>query len=60
MEVDAVELTTDLTNDIAKHLYESRGYELLGTIKNPLEIDQTKDLSELKNAAKFREEYCET
>jgi hypothetical protein len=39
------------------HLYELRGYELLGTIRNPLEIDQTKDLSELKKAAKFREEY---
>jgi len=56
-EADAVELTTDLRNEVAKKLYESRGYELLGTIVNPLEIDQTKPLEELKKARKFREEY---
>lgn len=57
LKVDAVELTTDLRNDIAKHLYESRGYEELGIIRNPLEVDQTQSLDELKDVEKFRDEY---
>lgn len=55
--VDAVELTTDPRNVIAKRLYESRGYELLGSIFNPLEIDQTKSIEELSQAERVREEY---
>jgi len=54
---DAVELTTDLRNERAKRLYESRGYELLGTIKNPLEVDQTGRVEELKRAREVREEH---
>jgi len=56
-EKDAVELTTDLRNERARSLYESRGYELLGVIRNPLEVDQTKGMGELEGAPRVREEY---
>ena len=54
---DAVELTTDLRNTRARSLYESRGYELLGVIRNPLEVDQTRPARELEQAPRVREEH---
>lgn len=56
-DCNAVELTTDLKNETAKNLYISRGYNKIGIIKNPLEVDQTKSFDELKTASKVREEY---
>ena len=37
----AIELTTVPTNERARHAYESVGYELLGTIRNPVGCDVT-------------------
>jgi len=57
LEVNATELTTHLKNNIVKNICMSKGYELLGTIMNPLEMDQTESIETLQQASKFRAEY---
>lgn len=55
-KVDAIELTTDLDNQIGLNIYNSNGFEYTGIIKNPLEVDVTQALNLRIKSEKFRNE----
>ncbi|OHA09036.1 MAG: hypothetical protein A3A44_00560 [Candidatus Sungbacteria bacterium RIFCSPLOWO2_01_FULL_60_25] len=56
LESDAVELTTALSNDAGWNTYRRAGFQFLGMIQNPLEVDVTAVTAGAAVAAKYREE----
>lgn len=53
---DAVELTTALSNDSGWNLYLHSGFEYIGLIRNPLEVDVVEAAHGHAQATRFREE----
>lgn len=53
---DAIELTTALSNDAGWDTYCRAGFQFLGMIRNPLEVDVTAVAAGMARAAKYREE----
>lgn len=55
LDADAIELTTALTNEAGWNIYQKRGFEYIGIINNPLEVDVTAAAGEAQ-AVKYRQE----
>jgi GNAT superfamily N-acetyltransferase len=53
---DAIELTTAFDNDAGWNIYLKTGFEYVGNIQNPLEVDATEVAEGKATAQKFREE----
>jgi RimJ/RimL family protein N-acetyltransferase len=53
---DAIELTTATTNDAGWHVYRKAGFEYVGDIRNPLEVDVTAAAAGQVVARRFRVE----
>ena len=56
LKADGIELTTALDNESGFRTYLSAGYEYVGDIANPLEVDVTSVLGEQTGAARWRVE----
>ena len=54
LKADGIELTTALDNESGFHTYLNAGYEYVGDIANPLEIDVTAVLGEPASVARWR------
>lgn len=59
---DAIELTTALSNEAGWYTYLRAGFECVGMIRNPLEVDVTEAITGFVSAPKYRQErqmvYC--
>lgn len=55
-KVDAIELTTDLDNQAGLNIYMGNGFEYIGIIKNPLEVNVTQAINLEVKPEKFRNE----
>lgn len=53
---DAVELTTAMSNSAGWNTYVKTGFEYVGSIRNPLEVDVTSAILGQVTASKYREE----
>lgn len=62
LNADAIELTTALSNRAGWRTYLSAGFEYVGIIRNPLEVDATEAIAGLAPTDKYRRErqmvYC--
>jgi len=56
LKADGIELTTALDNEPGFRTYLNAGYEYVGDIANPLEVDVTSVLGEQTGAARWRAE----
>jgi ribosomal protein S18 acetylase RimI-like enzyme len=56
LNADAIELTTALTNEAGRNIYQKRGFEYIGIINNPLEVDVTAAATGEAQALKYRQE----
>ncbi len=56
LSADAIELTTAMTNNAGWNTYRRCGFEYVGIIRNPLEVDVTAAVAGEVQASKYREE----
>jgi len=56
LKVDAIELTTAMSNDGGWYVYKKMNFEYTGDIMNPLEVDVTEEINKEQSNTKYRSE----